>query len=602
MYPVSEAFLQAVQENTRRYYWTGKITTKAGVVYEFGNEDIVKGSGYISSQCCGSTEIELGTVYAAEMGITLLSEIDRYSLEDALVELHYHLRLADGSYEAVPMGVFEVSEANRRIRCLEIKAYDFMLRFDKKFNSKNTQGNAYEIIMLCCKACKVEFAQTEEEIAAMPNGAAVLSLYGENDVETYRDVLFYIGQVLGGFFVINRVGKLELRKYGNEPMMEINNKQRFSSSFSDFITRYTAVSSTNLRTQIAEYYSLEEDNGLTMNLGVNPFLQFGLEETREALCRNILADVSGISYVPFDSETIGNPALDLGDVLRFRGGHADETQITCITSSQLRIGGKHTLKCVGKNPRLAQAKSKHDKNISGLLNQVEAGKIGFFSFTNAKDFEIGETEIKIISIDFAAGEVTQAEFIGLVVLEVTADAVTREGTASGTIAVPVPDGSAEGTTEVSVDVNLPVSWQEDGRAVVRARYVLNDTEIEMFYPTETYGSGKHTFPLYYPVANVIPNLLNNFSVYFSVSGGTALIGAGSCIATISGQGMAAEVEAEWDGTIVVEDTYTKWRLTEAVQFTHFTEAVSVVQKVPEPVGIVETVRKFSMMGFPMVIE
>ena len=260
------------------------------------------------------------------------------------------------------------------------------------------------------------------------------------------------------------------------------------------------------------------------------------------------------------------------------------------------------MKCVGKNPRLAQAKSKHDKNISGLLNQVEAGKIGFFSFTNAKDFEIGETEIKIISIDFAAGEVTQAEFIGLVVLEVTADAVTREGTASGTIAVPVPDGSAEGTTEVSVDVNLPVSWQEDGRAVVRARYVLNDTEIEMFYPTETYGSGKHTFPLYYPVANVIPNLLNNFSVYFSVSGGTALIGAGSCIATISGQGMAAEVEAEWDGTIVVEDTYTKWRLTEAVQFTHFTEAVSVVQKVPEPVGIVETVRKFSMMGFPMVIE
>ncbi|MBQ7920095.1 MAG: hypothetical protein IJ324_09175 [Lachnospiraceae bacterium] len=602
MYPVSEAFLQAVQENTRRYYWTGRITTKAGVVYEFDNENIVRGSGYIFGQCCGSTEMELGTVYAAEMGITLLSEIDRYSLEDALVELYYHLRLADGSYEAVPMGVFEVSEANRRIRCLEIKSYDFMLRFDKKFNSKNIQGNAYEIIMLCCKACKVEFAQTEEEIVSMPNGAQVLSLYGENDVETYRDVLFYIGQVLGGFFVINRVGKLELRKYGNEPVMDISNKQRFSSSFSDFITRYTAVSSTNLRTQIAEYYGLEEDNGLTMNLGVNPFLQFGLEETREALCKNILADVSVISYVPFDSETIGNPALDLGDVLRFCGGHADESQITCITSSQLRIGGKHTLKCVGKNPRLAQAKSKHDKNISGLLNQVEAGKIGFFSFTNAKEFGLSETEIEAISIDFVAGEVTQAEFIGFVVLEVTADAVTREATASGTISVPVPDSSAEGTTEVSVDVNLPVSWLEDGRVVVRARYVLNDTEIELFYPTETYGSGKHTFPLYYPVANVIPNLLNNFSVYFSVSGGTALIGAGSCIATISGQGMAAEAEAEWDGTISVEDTYTKWRLTEAVQFTHFTEAVSVVQKVPEPVGIVETVRKFSMMGFPMVIE
>ena len=35
MYPVSEAFLQAVQGNTRKYYWTGKITTAGGVVYPF---------------------------------------------------------------------------------------------------------------------------------------------------------------------------------------------------------------------------------------------------------------------------------------------------------------------------------------------------------------------------------------------------------------------------------------------------------------------------------------------------------------------------------------------------------------------------------------
>lgn len=113
MYPVSNAFLQAVQENTRSYYWTGKITTTGGAVHEFGYEDIVKGSGYISCQCCGNTEIELGTVYAAEMGITLFSQIDRYTLEDAKVELFYHFKLADGSYEKIPIGVFEAIEANR---------------------------------------------------------------------------------------------------------------------------------------------------------------------------------------------------------------------------------------------------------------------------------------------------------------------------------------------------------------------------------------------------------------------------------------------------------------------------------------------------------
>ena len=152
-----------------------------------------------------------------------------------------------------------------------------MLRFEKDFNVTETIGNAYEIVSLCCKACSVELAHTQSEMEAMPNGSTVLSIYSENDIETYRDVLYYIGQVLGGFFCINREGKLELRKYGSEPVMNISNRQRFSSSFSDFITRYTAVSSTNMKTQTAEYYALETDDGLTMNLGVNPFLQFGTD-------------------------------------------------------------------------------------------------------------------------------------------------------------------------------------------------------------------------------------------------------------------------------------------------------------------------------------
>ena len=126
MYPVSEAFLNAVKANTRKYYWTGRITTRVSVVYNFEQDDMVKGSGYITSQCCGSTEIELGTVYAAEMGISLFSEINRYTLEDAKVELFYHMQVAGGSYETIPMGTFEISEANRKAKCLEIKAYDYI--------------------------------------------------------------------------------------------------------------------------------------------------------------------------------------------------------------------------------------------------------------------------------------------------------------------------------------------------------------------------------------------------------------------------------------------------------------------------------------------
>lgn len=569
MYPVSDAFLQAVQENTRTYYWTGKITTKAGLVHEFGVEDIVKGSGYITRQCCGSTEIELGTVYAAEMGVTLFSQIDRYTLEDAIVELFYHLELADGTVETIPMGIFQMSEANRTVRCLEIKGYDYMLKFEKNFNGFETVGTAFNFVDLCCQACDVEMVQDEAYYSALPNGTETLSIYSENDIETYRDALYYVAQVLGGFFQIDRRGRLEFRKYGTSAVMTVEQKHRFSSSFSDFITRYTAVSSTNMKTQTAEYYALETDDGLTMNLGVNPLLQFGLDETRETLCRNILNDISIISYVPFDSQTIGNAALDPGDVLAFSGGQADGAT-ACITSIQYKIGGKMTLKCVGKNPRLAQAKSKNDKNISGLLNQIEAGKIGIHTFTNADAFTIADINTKVISIEFATSEENHAQFFGQIIVDAAADAVERTANATGTIVVPIPEsGSSDATgtdistdtsadtsatssnTEVSVDVSLPVTWSEDGKAICYVTFEFNEEEILIHHPEETWHSGKHILSLYYPLENIVPNITNTFNVYLRMAGGKGSVDVGACIASISGQAMAAT--AAWDGKIEIEE-------------------------------------------------
>ena len=597
MYPVSDAFLRAVRSNTRKYFWTGTIVTKGGMTYEFGAKEIVKGSGYISRQCCGSTEIELGTVYAAEMGITLLSDIDRYTLEDAQVTLVFHLVLADDSVEDVPMGVFEVSEANRLAKCLELKAYDFMLRFDKSFNGFETVGTAYDFIALCCKRCKVEFANKRAEIDAMPNGGVTISVYTENDIETCRDVLFYVAQVLGGFFIINREGKLELRKYGKDPVMKVEQRHRFSSSFSDFITRYTAVSSTNKQTQIAEYYALDPDNGLTMNLGVNPLLQFGLKETREMLCRNILTDLSVIRYVPFDSDTIGNPALDPGDVLTFTGGQADEGQITCITSIRQKIGGKQTLKCVGKNPRLAQAKSRNDKNISGLLNQIEdnakTGKIGIHTFTNASAHEIGQTRVKLVSIQFASSEENHMQFFAQVVVDVAADPVERSAEASGTVVIPFPGGSGSGTgsaddtsggadagsgsgSEVSVDVSLPVKWQEDGQAVCHVVFEFNNEEIMEHCPVETWHSGKHILSLYYPIEKIVANYTNTFNVYLWMENGSGTVDVGDCIASVSGQAMAAG-EA-WDGKLEVEDYTTRFAIGGGLDVNGFREELSMQMK------------------------
>lgn len=245
-------------------------------------------------------------------------------------------------------------------------------------------------------------------------------------------------------------------------------------------------------------------------------------------------------------------------MLVFSGGQADSQQITCITSIQTRIGGKQSLKCVGKNPRLARAKSKNDKNISGLLNQIEeqgkTGKIGIHTFTNTSAYTIADTKIKVISIEFAFSEENHMQFFGQLLVHAEAVQQERSANATGTIVIPFPSGESKNTETVSdkadagngkgqtgsqtvdessgaianqmkestggeintepasalsVEVSLPVSWTEDGQAVCHVTFEFNDEEITIHQPVETWHSGWHILTLYYPIEHIVANYTNN---------------------------------------------------------------------------------------------
>ena len=588
--------MQAIKSNTRKYYWTGTITTSDKKTYEFGNGDIVKGSGYISRQCCGNSEIELGSVYAADLGISLFCDIDRYTLDDAEIKLWFHLLLDDGNTESIPMGVFYVVEANRRIKTLELKAYDGMLNLDKFFNKGLSSAYPYEFLSLLSKACHVELSQTKEEIEALPNGMELLGIYQDNDIESWRDFLFYLAQTLGCFAVIDRYGKLSLTSYGSTPVMAIDIRHRFSSSFSDFVTRYTAVSSTNKKTETAEYYAKDPDDGLTMNLGVNPLLQFGLEETRKRIINTILDVVSTVEYVPFDSETIGNPALDLGDVLRFTGGHEDETKQSAITSIYTKINGKQTVKCVGKNPRLAAAKSKNDKNISGLISSIGETKLSIYTFTNALALDAGEEKLSIINMEFASGDETNAEFHAQAIMEVESNPDTRTLTAETTIDLGTTTDDEGNEVENKKVISFPLSWNEDGKTALSVFYVLDGHEVEEFHPKESWLSGKHLLTLYYPIIGLTANQLHTFEVLISMKNGTGHIEAQNIMATITGQGLG--VQERWDGRITADDILKKILLSSMpTQTLH--DAVTVHFLSPKKTGLNDHMASISLTGMPM---
>lgn len=541
MYDVSESYKQAIKKENREFDLELIITSNKGQRYTLGREAIVKNSFVISHQCCSNTEIEIGSVYSAELSVTIVSDINRYTLSKGIIEPFFKLKTAEG-WESIPLGKFEINEANKKISCIEILANDFMTKFEKSFSNTNTIGKPYDLLMLACEMCGMELKQTKSQIEEMPNGKSSFSIYEDNDIETYRDLIYYVAQALGGFATINRNGKLDIRHYGNNVVSIFKGKHRFASDFSDFITRYTAISSTNVRTNISEYEALDPDDALTMNLGVNPLLQYGTDESRKKALLNILNAISVIEYVPFSCTALCDPSLDLGDCIRFEDLHADADHISCITGYSFTFNGEYSISCYGKNPLLAQAKSKNEKNIQGLINQSAKNEVIIYSFTNAKEINVAQSKTEIISIAYVTKNQTSAEFNGEVVYELTSD------------------------------VNTYVSFI----------YEVDSNEITTHVPCAVKLPGKAFDTLYYPLTDVKEQSVHTFRVYMLTDAGTARIERFGAVASIRGQGLVSSV-VPWDGRIECEDIFDRDIIIESnLTFEKFIDQLnSVTQQIPD---------------------
>ena len=84
---------------------------------------------------------------------------------------------------------------------------------------------------------------------------------------------------------------------------------------------------------------------------------------------------------------------------------------------------------------------------------------------------------------------------------------------------------------------------------------------------------KHILSLYYPIENVVPNITNTFNVYLRMENGSGTVGIGDCIASISGQAMAAA--AAWDGKITIEETAARFSIGGGLTAKNFTDAIAV---------------------------
>ena len=589
MYGVSEAYKIAMKRSVQHHALRGTIGEHA-----FTEENILTGSFTITNQCSGNDAVEIGQVYIGELSATFLNiPLERYQWKGTEIIPEFGLLLEDGTYEYIPLGVFTVDTAEWTSTGVVVKAYDHMALLDKTCNKVLTEVTPYTCMIRIADETGVAFANSEEDFENFANGKTMISETTTNDVETWRDMLSWLAQTIGCFATADRGGKIVFRAYTDTVTDVIDDKHRFTgSSFSDFVTRYTGLSVVNMEDSTTNYYGLEQDDGLTMNLGSNPFLQYGIEATKEKMRRSILEALQAVNYVPFKAKALGNPAYDLGDVLVFKNGHADGSKKSCITKYVFNYHGAYEMTGVGKDPALASARSKTDKNLIGLLANTKENVTVHYPFSNSKKIQIADgSRETIATIKFAtATKESEVTLWAELLLGTAITAVHEIGdTQIEAVSVSSPPTNEELQQEVNAAGKAVISLNDrmtraetaiskPDKLTARVSYMLNGTELN-YHPVETYGvDGQHIMSLHYYLGSVSANTINTFVIMLEAAGGTCSLDINAVNVLLSGMGLAAT--EKWDGTFTIEEKF------ESISFDSilggFKEDVSVKQIVPKP--------------------
>ena len=588
MYAVSADYLTAHKKPVHQK----KIKGTVGNV-SITENNISAGSLMIHNQCSESPDIKLGAVYIGTMECTFLNNtnIDRYSWKGKVISLEEGLKVAS-SYQYVPKGIWTIAEAKWNREGVSITAYDNMRKLDKPF--PYTQINAstpFDILETICTDCHVECGM--EDLNDFCNGDSIIYMTDPGDIETYQDALFWLAQALCAFATIDRTGKLVLRRFVSDPVDTVQSSQRYNeSSFSDYETRYTGISVIDMAENKTKYYHAAEDDGSTINLGANPFLQ---SLTRDMLMQNILEEVQQIQYVPFSAALLDGAFYDLGDVIENEDGYAGTSSKCIIMYFDDNYNNRFEMQGFGADPGLSSAKSKSEKNIQGLINSVDKNEFRDYELKNTSLIQIHNEEKTICSLWIASNTSTKALIHMQFNLESEADNIVDDLDVE--IEAEESGGEIVASGTISGDELFRFVGNKTTKAVVR--YLINSEEVSV-KPEEEWIDGKHILHLMY-VQSMEAGIPVQFIAKIKTSGGKIKIPKGCFWFYASGRGLVGD--GKWDGTIAVEDGVSDFEFIN-MTFAEVLDSVTVSKLTPTGVVKTDTIADWNVMSasFENVVE
>ncbi len=266
-------------------------------------------------------------------------------------------QLGQDVYEYIPLGLFNIDEANRQRNSIKLKAIDNMIKFDESYELSDLTypTTLYQIYVNACNECDVPIGTS-----VFPNMDYVVQEKPQDDL-TFRDMIGYITELSGTFAACNRTGALELKWY-EESENELTPQNRFNFIPSDDLVQIKGVIAT-----IDDTKYLAGTEQYSIDLSLNPLLQSDFE----TLLQNIYNNVKDTSFTPFESNWQGNPAMQTGDKIT-QTDRDGNVYNTLVTSSTYKYRGASTLKAEGLPISAKGYKGYLNKKIKSIIKQSES--------------------------------------------------------------------------------------------------------------------------------------------------------------------------------------------------------------------------------------
>ena len=363
MYNVSDTYRELIKAPVRYTGISGAARLRDGTIIRLTDDNIAAGSLSITQKMNGRGDFRPGGVYSGELSCSLkgfagkTSDLDGAAIRLAFI-LYHDSDMQAAKSETVPLGRFYVdgSSIKRRNDTVTLFAFDGMALFDVEATERS--GTLYELVCGACSAAGVSFGMTQAEFEALPNAAQTAKINTAR-IQTERDLLMYVGMMTASFARISRSNELEFvpltceRNDGGVivPVREIAGNIRFNTDFSDDTT---CIAKLFTRRNGAAVYSTSEISAggseklAVMELNENPLLAELSDNVVAAVLNNELLQMYKCLNRVFDSSFTGDPALEIGDYVRLRGGAIDTDRgyaTGMITSQIWRYRGQHTIKC-----------------------------------------------------------------------------------------------------------------------------------------------------------------------------------------------------------------------------------------------------------------